>query len=290
MSIFPPVDGAHGASKNEHDIDMTAQSRRTGGTDDSSYLKHDMSSAATVSQANDRAARAGILAKKEGQRASRANEARHQMANRMIGANKQLAVEAQEVAKLRAAVDWTSGAQRTAAEASLRQKIELLDRAERERDMAQTKMKAAESRAALALQTAKKEERERVKWEAQFKELSGSKGGALEDVAKLERQLQREQEKFSRCPPPQKHTHTHTSTEPLQQSFLHLSHSAARTLHGDAGLLLMVTVPRCAAMCRRLERENDALLEGAGALQEQIAAERAKMAEQFEQLNKERVR
>lgn len=226
-TMFPPVDGAD-------ELDATAKGRRSADAE-LSYMKHDMSASATVSQANERAIRADLLAKKEGQRASRANEARHQMATRMIGANKQLAVEAQEVAKLRAAVDWTSGAQRTQAEAALRQKVELLDRAERERDSAEIKMKAAESRAALALQAAKKEEREKLHFKELYEELSSSKGGALEDVAKLERQLQREAEKFA-----------------------------------------------------RLERENDALMEGQGALQAQIAAERASMAAQFEELNKER--
>jgi chromosome segregation ATPase len=225
-TVFPPVGTASiGTSESHPDLGTT---KRTRG-DDVSFMRYDMS------EANERAARATIQAKQESHRARAANKARHQMANRMVSANKQLAAETQEVAKLRAAVDWTSGAQRTAAENSLQQKIELLDTAERERDTAQIKMRAAESRASLAMQTAKKEERDKLEWQRKFFELNSTKGGAIDDVARLETQVKRDAEKFE-----------------------------------------------------RLDREYKALMEGQGALQEQIAAERASMSAQFDELNAER--
>jgi len=50
-----------------------------------------------MSEANERAARATIQAKQESHRARAANKARHQMANRMVSANKQLAADLLEV-------------------------------------------------------------------------------------------------------------------------------------------------------------------------------------------------
>ena len=106
------------------------------------------------------------------------------MAMQLTSANKQQALIAAEKDQLQAAIDWSSAESRSRSERLLRSKVELLDRAERERDKAVTKLKAAESRAVLASKRATLHEEEKAKYKAQLDEMAGEAGFTRDDYVK----------------------------------------------------------------------------------------------------------
>ena len=112
--------------------------------------------------ANERAKRLSGQGKKE-------RAAKHQLSSKLAAANKSLVQGLHERDQLAAAVDWGSAAARTSTESILRHKVELLDVAERERDSAVNRLRAAESRAVLASKRAKLHEDEKEKWKAQVR-------------------------------------------------------------------------------------------------------------------------
>lgn len=165
-------------------------------------LRHDLSgNSKALAAAEARANKAAHLVEKEARRAQKAGRERHQMAMSLTAANRAQSELAAEKDSLLAAVDWGSAAARSATEKLLKEKVELLDRADRERDSAVSKLRAAESRAVLASKRAKLHEDEKARYKELLDELQNDMGFTREDYDKLALQLRKKTEDLERTYP-----------------------------------------------------------------------------------------
>eukprot|EP01043_Picozoa_sp_COSAG02_P010257 COSAG02_NODE_357_length_23913_cov_6.793483_5_plen_700_part_00 len=202
LGVLPPLgDHAEGStqpygaggsihvSRSEGDVVAAARS----------YLANDMSgNAGALAAADERVKRSAHLLEKEARRAVQAGKERHQMAKRLTAANRaQSELEAEKDA-LKAAVDWGSAAARTKTEKALEQKVLLLDKAERERDRALTKLRAVENRAVLASKRAQQHEEEKQKCQVLLDELQSENGFTREDYDRLALELRKKTEDLER--------------------------------------------------------------------------------------------